>query len=135
MTSPVRLGVFPAAAPTRMGVFNQRFEASFPHSGALGCTVCLALQLFLPVYLYAHVGPPALLPTALLLVLSARLHIFTPSTGLDECFLFNSWLSDFRQFKFLSVLVIFCLQILVVLLSVVRGGTVHFHFGWKSRFL
>ena len=35
MTSPVRLGVSPAAAPTPMGVFNQRFEALFPRAGAL----------------------------------------------------------------------------------------------------
>ena len=41
-TSPVRLGVSPAAAPIPTGVFNQRFEASFPHAGALGCAVCFA---------------------------------------------------------------------------------------------
>ena len=34
-TSPVRLGVSPAAAPTPRGVFNQRFEALFPRAGAL----------------------------------------------------------------------------------------------------
>ena len=39
-TSPVRLGVSPAATPTPTGVFNQRFEALFPHAGALGCAVC-----------------------------------------------------------------------------------------------
>ena len=42
MTSPVRLGVSPAAAPTPMGVFNQRFEALFPCARALGCMVCFA---------------------------------------------------------------------------------------------
>ena len=41
-TSPVRLGVSPAAAPTPTGVFNQRFEALFPGAGALGCVVCFA---------------------------------------------------------------------------------------------
>ena len=41
-TSPVRLGVSPAAAPTPRGAFNQRFEALFPHAGALGSAVCLA---------------------------------------------------------------------------------------------
>ena len=41
-TSPVRLGVSPAAAPTPMGVFNQRSEALFPCTGALGCSVCFA---------------------------------------------------------------------------------------------
>ena len=40
MTSPVRLGVSPAAAPTPTGLFNERFEAWFPHAGALGCAVC-----------------------------------------------------------------------------------------------
>ena len=39
-TSPVRLGVSPAAAPTPRGVFNQRSEALFPGAGALGCMVC-----------------------------------------------------------------------------------------------
>ena len=33
----MRLGVSPDAAPTPMGVFNQRFEALFPQAGALGC--------------------------------------------------------------------------------------------------
>ena len=42
MTSPVRLGVSPTAAPTPTGAFNQRSEALFPHAGALGCTVCFA---------------------------------------------------------------------------------------------
>ena len=42
MTSPVRLGVSPAAAPTPTGVLNQRFEALFPHAGALGYAVCFA---------------------------------------------------------------------------------------------
>ena len=37
-TSPVRLGVFPAATSTPMGVFTQRFGALFPRAGALGCS-------------------------------------------------------------------------------------------------
>ena len=41
-TSLVSLGVSPAATPTPTGVFNQRFEASFPCAGALGCAVCFA---------------------------------------------------------------------------------------------
>ena len=42
-TSPVRLGVSPAAAPTPRGAFNQRFEALFPQAGALGCAaVCFS---------------------------------------------------------------------------------------------
>ena len=42
MTSPVRLGVSPAAAPTSTDGFNQRFEALFSCAGALGCVVCFA---------------------------------------------------------------------------------------------
>ena len=41
-TSPVRLGVSPAAAPTPRGAFNQRFEALFPRAGALGCAIRFA---------------------------------------------------------------------------------------------
>ena len=44
-TSPVRLGVSPAAAPTPTGIFNQRFEALLPGGGALGCSVCFAPRL------------------------------------------------------------------------------------------
>ena len=39
-TSPVRLGVSPAAAPTPTGAFIQRSEALFPSTGALGYVVC-----------------------------------------------------------------------------------------------
>ena len=56
MTSPVRLGVSPAAAPTPLGVFNQRFEALFPRAGALGYGL-LRSPLFVVVYLWASVGP------------------------------------------------------------------------------
>ena len=56
-TSPVRLGVSPAVAPTPTGVFNQRFEALFPHAGALGYMVCFTPPLFLLVYLCVNVGP------------------------------------------------------------------------------
>ena len=34
----------PAAAPTSTGALNQRFEASPPRAGALGCAVCFALR-------------------------------------------------------------------------------------------
>ena len=41
-TSPVRLGVSPAAASNPTGVFTQRFEALFPRTGALGYTAGFA---------------------------------------------------------------------------------------------
>ena len=46
--------------------------------------ICLAPQLFLPVYLHANEGPPTPPAAALPQVFSA------PSTGLDECFFLNS---------------------------------------------
>ena len=48
-----------------MGVFNQRFEALFPHAGILGCAVCFAPLLFLPAYLCTNVGPEGLSSTTL----------------------------------------------------------------------
>ena len=40
-----------------MGVFNERFEALFPHAGALGCSSgLLRSPPFLPVYLCVNVG-------------------------------------------------------------------------------
>ena len=69
--SPVRMGVSPAAASTPTGVFNQRFEGLFPCAGALGCTVCFAPPLFLPLYLCANVGPRGLPATTLWGLLAA----------------------------------------------------------------
>ena len=64
-TSPVRLGVSPAAAPPPMGVFNQRFETLFPHAGALGYPVCFAPR-HSSRFIHARVwGPAGVLPTAL----------------------------------------------------------------------
>ena len=104
----MRLGVSLAAASTPTGVFNQRFEALFPHAGALGCVVCFAPPPFLPVYPCANVGRRGLLDAAM----PAQFHnppprwarqpprcrqsslawlpVSTPPTGLDECFFFNS---------------------------------------------
>ena len=64
MISPVRLGVSPAAAPTRTGVFNQRFEALFPRDGALGCTVCFATHRS-SRFIYAGMWCCGVLPTTL----------------------------------------------------------------------
>ena len=106
--SSVSLGVSPTAASTPTGVFNQRFEALFPRTGALGCVVCLTPPPFLPVYLCANGGPQGLLAAALptpLHNLPPRwvlqlppyressppwLPISAPPTGLDECFFFIS---------------------------------------------
>ena len=65
VTSPVRLGVSPAAAPTPTGAFNQRFEALFPCAGALGCVVCFAprrLSWFICARMWGCGVLPATLP-------------------------------------------------------------------------
>ena len=54
----MKLGVSPAAASTPTSVSNQSFEALFTHPKTLGFVVCLAPQLFLPVYLHMNVGTP-----------------------------------------------------------------------------
>ena len=58
-TSPVRLGVSPAAAPTPRGTFNQRFEALFPPPPhwSPGLRGLLHSPPFVPVYLCTNVGP------------------------------------------------------------------------------
>ena len=117
-SSPMRLGVSPAAASTPTGVFNQRFEALFPRTGALGCAVCSAPSPFLPVYPCMNVGRRVCqgLPTTLWGLLAAAqpalfhnppphwvcqpppchessppwLLVSAPPTCLDECFLFIS---------------------------------------------
>ena len=127
VNSPVRLGVSPTAASTPTGVFNQRFEALFPCTGALGWEDCFAPPLSLPVYLCTNVGPRGLLAVALpalfvpqsttslgppsalpgvLSALAARLH---PSYWSRRMFLL--YLPGCRtsiQSDFLSVLVVFC---------------------------
>ena len=71
-TSPVRLGVSPAVAPTPMGISNQRFEALFPRTGALGCLVCFA-PLRSSWFIYARAWGFRVLPTALPAPFSATL--------------------------------------------------------------
>ena len=121
-TSPVRLGVSPAAASTPMGVFNQRFEALFPHAGALGYMVCFAPPPLVPVYLCANVGSQGLLVVGLpaqfiphsaslgqatsTRVLSAWLPNSAPPTSLDECFFLSTWCWTSLPFDFLSILVV-----------------------------
>ena len=75
MTSPVRLVVSPAAAPTPTGVFNQRFEALFPLTGALCCVVCFAPRCssrFTYARMWGHRVLPATLSPALLVYLCSN---------------------------------------------------------------
>ena len=78
-TSPVRLGVSPAAAPTPMGVFNQRFEALFPRAGALSCVVCFApssSSWFICVRMWGHGVLPTALPAPFSATLSLALSVY-----------------------------------------------------------
>ena len=71
-TSPVRLGVSPAAAPTPTGFFNQRSEALFPRTGALGCVICFA-RLRSSGFICEQVWGQGVLPAALPALFSATL--------------------------------------------------------------
>ena len=72
MTSPVRLGVSPAAAPTPMGVFNHRFEALFPRTGALVPAVCPGLSM----QMWGRRVLPAALPAPFSAALSPALSVY-----------------------------------------------------------
>ena len=54
--SPVRLGVSPATAPTPTGIFNQRFEASFPPHWSPESHGLLCSLPFVQVPLCVNVG-------------------------------------------------------------------------------
>ena len=83
-TSPVRLGVSPAAAPTPTGIFNQRFEALFPCAGALGCPVCFApccSSQFICARVWCRGVLPAALPAPLSATLSPALSVYLRESG------------------------------------------------------
>ena len=126
----MRLAVSPAAASTPMGVFNQRFEALFPRTRALGCAICFTPPPFLLVYLCANVGPWGLLAVALPAPFLPEypslwvwlccheshqpcLPVSTLPTCLDECLLYllGCWTS--MRLDFLSVLLVFVFKLLL----------------------
>ena len=98
-TSPVRLGVSPAAAPTPTGAFNQRFEALFPGAGALGFAICFAPRRS-PGLSVCECGAPGCYPL-LCLPRSPPLRV-RPSRfiGLDECLFCISLVLDFLALRF-----------------------------------
>ena len=122
--SPVRLGVSPAATSTPTGVFSQRFEPLFPRAGTLDCVVCLAPHLFLSVYLHSNVGLPGPQAAAMSGVLSAQLRVSTTPTNLDDCFFFNSLVIGLPYSLSVCQFWLFFVFKFVVVLLVVRGGTV-----------
>ena len=100
--------------PRSPQVFTARgFEALVSHAGTLGCTMCLAPQLFLLVYPHMNVGvlspPAAALPTQstnLPLILSAPAVRLCPSYQSGWVSL-TSWLSDFHTVRFSGISVVF----------------------------
>ena len=106
--------------PQPLQVFSVRgFEALFPRTGNLGCTVCLTPQLFLPACLHTYVGQPTLpaatLPAQVLqpppccVSSPPQLPVSAPPTSLYECLFFNSLIVwQPHSLIFLAVLVIFC---------------------------
>ena len=137
--SLVRLGVSPTASSIPTGVFNQWFEALFPHAGTQGCAVCHPVHQLLPCC-QLQLCPPCstirgLTGSTSRHLASSPLHpgclsppwlpLSTPPTGLDECFFFISlvvrlpYSSIFCQFWLFFFVFKFA-----VLLLFVRGGTV-----------
>ena len=143
----MRLGVSPAATSTPTGVLNQRFEALSSHAGTLGCEVCQPVHQLppcwpaatLPILLHNLPPPWVCQPppaTTLPRVLSARLPISTPPTGLDECFFFISlvvgcpYSSIFCQFWLFFV---FKLLLSFWLCEEEQCVYLCLHLGWKSQ--
>ena len=81
--------------------------------------VCLAPQLFLPVYLHANVGPPAPVLPLLPCQKSSlpELSVSAPPTSLDECFFFNSLVAGLPYSSiFWQLWLLFVFKFVVVLL-------------------
>ena len=72
-TSPVRLGVSPAATPTPTGVFTQSFEALFRCAASLGYVVCFTPPAPFVRFIYARMWGCGVLPAALPAPFSATL--------------------------------------------------------------
>ena len=78
-TSPVRLGVSPAAAPTPTGIFNQRFEALFPPRWSPGLRNLLCsppFAQFICVRMWGLGVLPAALPAPFSATLSLALSVY-----------------------------------------------------------
>ena len=125
------------------GVFNLRFEALFPHAGALDCVVCLAPWLFLPVYLHEIVALPSLqsatllgpLATTLPQVLSVWLPVSAPPTGLDECFFISLVVGLPYSLIFCQFLLFFVFKLLLSFFWLCEEAQCVYlclHLGWKS---
>ena len=101
------------------------FEALFSCTGTLGCAVCFAPQLFLPVYLDADVGPPLCQLPPCCESSPPWLPISIPPTGLDGCF-FNSLIVRLPYSSiFCHFWLFFIFKFVIVVLLIVGGGKVY----------
>ena len=84
-TSPVRLGVSPAAAPTPRGAFNQRFEAFISPSWSpglrSGLLLCPPFVRFICGRMWCRKVLPAALPAPLSATLSPALCVYLCKCG------------------------------------------------------
>ena len=83
-TSPVRLGVSPAATPTPTGVFNQRFEALFPpcwNPGLLGLLHSPPFVRFICARMWCRGVLPTALPAPFSATLSPALWVICANVG------------------------------------------------------
>ena len=83
-TSPVRLGVSPAAATTPRGTFNQRFEALFPPSWSPGLRSLFRSPPFVQFIcgrMWCHRVLPAALPAPFSVTLSPALSVYLCKCG------------------------------------------------------
>ena len=97
------------------------FEALFPLTGTLGCTVCLAPQ-FLSAYPHAYVGLPSPSAATFSHILCPQLPVPALPTNLDECFFFNSFVGLPYSSIFWQFWLFFAFKLVVVLLWVVQGS-------------
>ena len=96
--------------------------------------VCLAPQLFLPVYLHTNMGPPSPPATALLRVLSTQLSLFVLPVWVSVSSL-TPWLLDFHtvQFSVSSGCFLFLNLLLSLFWLCEEAQCVYLrlHLGWK----
>ena len=114
--SPVRLGVSTTATSTPTGVFNQCFEALFPHAGTLGCLVCHLVHQLLPCWPAAALPAPLHNPPPCWVRQPPPCCEYSPPDCPSppllpvwmKCHLYLLRCQPSIQFDFLAVLVVFC---------------------------
>ena len=106
-------------------IFTARgFEALFLRTGTLGSVVCLAPQLFLPVYLHTNVGPLGPPPRHTSSLPWLRVSPLPPVWM--NVFSLTTWLLDFYTVPFSVISGCFLfLNFFVVLLLIVQGSKVY----------